>query len=112
MASSAQALPPPAERPLLGVSRKHDRRRLVILAVVVIAAMALVFLVGFFFHHKRVRAAEEAAEKARSTLPAVNAVAPRRSTATSHLLLPGTISQRLYVGQEWRLDIGHLGFLH
>ena len=85
------ALPAPAPRPLLGAPRDGERRKLFILVGVVLVSMALAFAIGYFFHHKRQRAAEEAADRAKSALPSVNAVTLRRSTSTSRLLLPGSV---------------------
>ncbi|HEX4780910.1 MAG TPA: efflux RND transporter periplasmic adaptor subunit [Usitatibacter sp.] len=92
MATDTLALPPPPQRPLLAAPRPDSRKRIVRIIVAVLVAMLVLFAIGYFFHHKRVKAAEEAAHRRESAVPAVNALIARRSTDASRLLLPGSVA--------------------
>src|SRR5438552_12897024 len=93
MASDDQPLlPPPDEPRALPAPSRSERRTVVIIVGSLVGLLVIAFLIGYFLHYRRERAAEAANEKMRSSLPAVNIVAVKPSTATSELVLPGSIT--------------------
>lgn len=93
-------LPPAAEPKLLEAPRQNEpgkkpadsRRRYIIWGAAAIIFLGALFLFGYWRHHRTQKAAAEAAEKEKQTLPIVNVTKVRRAPNASELLLPGNIT--------------------